>query len=92
MNGQKETMTTIEGGMDSTKETITITEAAARMGRGKDELAARMRYCAMNGISFPLGFAVPPPTEKGQWAYIIPRTRFERYMKGEDLNRPEMAV
>lgn len=23
----------------------------------------------------------------GQWAYIIPRRRFERYMAGDDLSR-----
>lgn len=71
------------------KETMTLVEAAARLGRRKDELAARMRYCAVNGMTFPLGFAVPPPSKSGQWAYIIPRARFERYMRGEDMHRPE---
>lgn len=71
------------------KETVPLTEAAARMGRNATELAARMRYCAMNGMLFPLGFAVPPATEDGQWFYVIPRRRFERYMAGDDLTWKE---
>lgn len=67
------------------KETVPLTEAAARMGRNTTDLAARMRYCALNGLIFPLGFAVPPAAESGQWIYVIPRRRFERYMAGEDL-------
>lgn len=45
----------------------------------------------MHGISCPLGFAMPPSRDGGQWAYIIPRRRFERYMAGDDLSRPEGA-
>lgn len=67
------------------KETISLRDAAARLGRNQTELAARMRYCALNGLIFPLGFAIPPAREDGDWAYIIPKQRFERYMAGEDF-------
>ena len=67
------------------KETVPLREAASRLGRNAADLAARMRYCAMNGLTFPLGFAMPPCSEDGQWTYIIPRQRFERYMAGEDF-------
>ena len=73
------------------KEVVPIGEAAKRIGRGTDELSARLRYCTMHGISCPLGFAMPPSRDGGQWAYIIPRRRFERYMAGDDLSRPEGA-
>lgn len=73
------------------KEVVPIGEAAKRIGRGTDELSARLRYCTIHGISCPLGFAMPPPRDGGQWAYIIPRRRFERYMAGDDLSRPEGA-
>lgn len=67
------------------KETIPLREAATRLGRNETDLAARMRYCALNGLTFPLGFAMPPAQEDGQWTYIIPRRRFECYMAGEDF-------
>ena len=73
------------------KEVVPIVEVARRIGRGADELSARLRYCAMHGISCPLGFAMPPSRDGGQWAYIIPRRRFERYLAGDDLSRPEGA-
>ena len=73
------------------KGVVPIGEAAKRIGRGTDELSARLRYCTMHGISCPLGFAMPPSRDGGQWAYIIPRRRFERYMAGDDLSRPEGA-
>lgn len=73
------------------KEVVPIGEAAKRIGRGTDELSARLRYCTMHGISCPPGFAMPPSRDGGQWAYIIPRRRFERYMAGDDLSRPEGA-
>ena len=75
---------------ENTKEVVTLAEVAKRIGRGADELSARLRYCAMHGLSCPLGFALPPSREGGQWAYIFPRKRFERYMRGDDLTRPEM--
>lgn len=81
--------------MATVKETIPLREAARRIGRNPDELAARLRYCAMHGISFPLGFAVPPSDSGGQWAYIIPRRRFETYMSGDDLrpvSEEEMTI
>lgn len=67
------------------KETISLHEAAVRLGRNEVDFAARMRFCAMNGLTFPLGFALPPSSEDGQWIYVIPRERFERYMAGEDF-------
>lgn len=76
---------------EGTKEIVTLTEVARRIGRGADELSARLRYCAMHGLSCPLGFAMPPSKDGGQWAYIFPRERFERYMKGDDLTRPEIS-
>lgn len=71
--------------MATKKETIPLKEAASRMGRQVDELSARMRYCAMKGLYFPLGFAIPPANDSGQWMYVIPRQRFDRYMAGEDF-------
>ena len=68
-----------------TKDVVPLREAATRLGRNQADLAARMRYCALNGLVFPLGFAMPPCSEDGQWTYIIPRQRFERYMAGEDF-------
>lgn len=79
------------GAAQHTKETMTVEEAAKRLGRGRDELTARLRYYAKHGIICPLGFAMPPDRDDGQWAYIIPRRRFERYMAGDDLSRPEGA-
>lgn len=76
---------------EGTKEIVTLTEVARRIGRGTDELSARLRYCAMHGLSCPLGFAMPPSRDSGQWAYIFPRERFERYMRGDDLTRPEVS-
>lgn len=77
--------------MTPTKETVPLREAAARLGRNEAEMAARLRYCAMHGLVWPLGFALPPSCEGGQWAYIIPRRRFEAYMAGDDLSRPAEA-
>lgn len=67
------------------KEVVPLTEAATRLGRNRTDLAARMRYCALHGLICPVGFALPPATEDGQWIYVIPRERFERYMAGEDF-------
>jgi hypothetical protein len=75
--------------MEYSKETITVEEAARRMGRRTSEIMERMRYCCLNRINFPLGFAIPPATKTGRWAYIVPKERFERYMSGDDLrNEP----
>lgn len=79
------------GAAQCTKEVVPVVEVARRIGRREGELTARLRYCAMHGISCPLGFAMPPSKDGGQWAYIIPRRRFERYMAGDDLSRPEGA-
>lgn len=57
---------------EGTKEIVTLAEVAMRIGRSADELSARLRYCAMHGFSCPLGFAMPPSRDGGQWAYIFP--------------------
>lgn len=76
---------------DYTREVVPLVEVARRIGRSPDEFSARLRYCAMNGLSCPLGFAMPPSREGGQWVYIFPRERFERYMKGDDFTRPDQC-
>ena len=75
--------------MNIANETIPLSEAAARMGRSPAELANRLRKCALTGVTFPLGFALPPGNDRGQWIYVIPRKRFEAYMNGLDLSVPE---
>ena len=64
------------------KESVPLTEAARRMGRRADEVSARLRYCTQHNLFCPFGYALPPPREDGQWAYIIPRNRFEWFMNG----------
>lgn len=70
------------------RETVPLKEAARRMGQGTESLTAHLRACAMRGVACPIGFALPPGTDRGQWSYIIPRKRFEAYMGGLDLSVP----
>jgi hypothetical protein len=78
--------------MDYTRETITAEDAAHRMGCRPSELMERMRFCCLNRINFPLGFALPPASKSELWTYIIPRRRFEMYMSGDDLRYDEPNV
>ena len=74
------------------QETVPLTEAARRLGMGYDSLRDKLRYCCLHGITFPLGFAIPPTRPNENWDYIIPRQRFEAYMSGQDLNlSPKLA-
>ena len=70
------------------KETVPVEEAARRLGINGDNLRRKMRYCCLHGITFPLGFALPPDTSNGEWTFCIPRRRFEAYMSGDDFSRP----
>lgn len=70
------------------KNTLTLQEAASRLNRRAEALAERMRSCALRGIDCRFGVALPPGEGQEQWAYIIPRERFERFMRGDDLNLP----
>ena len=70
------------------KETMTLQEAAGRRGKRADLLAERMRQCALQGIDCRIGVALPPGPGAENWAYIIPRERFERFMSGDDMTLP----
>ncbi len=70
------------------KSTLTLQEAAGRLGRRADLLAERMRQCALQGIDCRFGVALPPGPGQENWCYIIPRERFERFMSGDDMTLP----
>ena len=62
------------------KETISVTEVSRRIGRS----TAAVQYALRNG-TFPVGTAIR--TESGEYAYIIPREAFERFMSGDTIPR-----
>lgn len=66
-------------------DTMTLHEVALLLNKKSETIAKRMRYCALHNVYFPLGFAVPPEDRDGQWMYVIPRQRVERYMSGADF-------
>lgn len=72
----------------TTGETITVTEAANRLGKKPATLMNILRQCALRGVTCPIGFALPPATDRGTWSYIIPKKRFEVYMAGLDFSVP----
>ena len=70
------------------KNTLTLQEAAQRLGRRADLLAERMRQCALMGIDCRFGVALPPGPGQENWCYLIPRERFDRWMSGDDMTLP----
>lgn len=75
--------------MNHQRDTYPLTTVAAMIGRSPVVLAERMRKCALTGVYFPLGFAMPPGDPKGEWIYVFPRKRVDAYMNGIDLSVPE---
>lgn len=63
--------------MNEIKETITVAEAAARMGTSPEHLRWLIREQKVPfGLTFPTGSIT---------RYIIPRGRFEAWVNGADL-------
>ena len=66
--------------MNTMRETISPQEAAKRLGRS----VAFVQNALKNG-TFPVGAAVK--TQAGEYAYIIPKPAFERFMRGETVSQ-----
>lgn len=56
--------------------TVTIKEASERIGKPQQFIRIGLQQKAL-----PFGEAVKMPG--GRWSYLINRTRFEKYLKGE---------
>lgn len=66
--------------MNTMRETISPQEAAKRLGRS----VAFVQNALRDG-TFPVGAAVR--TQAGEYAYIIPRVAFERFMNGDTVSQ-----
>lgn len=67
--------------MKSTFHKMTVQEAAKIMG-----VTPRFLHLTLQREKVPFGFAIEG---NGKWMYYINRTRFMRYMRGEDMMREE---
>ena len=66
--------------MNTARETISPQEAAKRLGR-----SVTFVQSALRDGTFPVGAAVK--TGAGEYAYIIPKAAFERFMSGETVSQ-----